>query len=139
MIFKVETLEFELWIGNMYCSPGFSTSCLKKTLNDLVGSLHDKANVLILGDFNTPLNLLEDQGYIQLITGKLLLNKCFLHQLTYSSYCSGNSKSGIFGGRLSQAYARISDYSVDGEILYKSFTKSTHHPIAVILKEKIPR
>ena len=46
----------------------------------------------------------------------------------YKQHIQCQTTSGMHGKRIDQAYARLKDFSADGFVLYKSFSKSHHHP-----------
>ena len=116
MVFKVNCCGLRLTIVNIYRSPHFPMNSLRMSMNDLLESLKEEKNVLVMGDFNTEKNIIEEQTY------------------NYKQVIQGSSKAGVFGGNLCHAYARSNDFSFVGETLYRSFTKSTHHPIVVLIK-----
>ena len=67
-----------------------------------------------MGDFNTEKDLFKEHDYQQVI--------------------SVSTSADWFGRKLCHAYTKLLDFTCTGHCLYKSFTRSTHHPIAVELK-----
>ena len=76
----------------------------------------DSPNVLLIGDFNTEPNVIENSSYEQII--------------------HSSTTSGIFGGQLCHAYCKMNDYLPSSAVLFKCFTRSQHHPIVVMLENK---
>ena len=89
---------------------------LKQELARYVEKHENFSNVLIMGDFNTEADLMEEYGSIQVI--------------------QDSTSAGVFGRKLCHAYARTKDFLITGHILYKSFTRSFHHPILAQLEFK---
>ena len=136
MAFKVEVLGSKLFIINIYCSPQFPVHSLRKKLSELLASIDQEENVLLMGDFNSEEQVIDDPAYTQLIEGKGQMTNNFKNPYI-ACYISGNTTSGMFGGKLCHAYVKGSDYYMVGEVLFKSFTRSTHHPIAVVIKNNL--
>ena len=69
-----------------------------------------------MGDVNSEENVIFDENYKQIIQD--------------STTC------GVFGGKLNHIYANLKDFSVNGKVLFKCFTRSKHHPVCAILEKK---
>ena len=89
----LELLNFELDVKghllllfNIYSSPKFPTSKLKQELTRIAEKYESFPNVLIMGDFNTQSDLMEENGFSQVI-------------------CD-NTTAGVSGGKLCHAYVR---------------------------------
>ena len=72
MVFKVNCCGLRLTIVNIYRSPHFPMNSLRMSMNELLESLKEEKNVLVMGDFNTEKNIVEEQtyNYKQVIQGK---------------------------------------------------------------------
>jgi hypothetical protein len=119
----IETVKFEVEISNkkllimfMYRSQQYPIKYCKEMLLQAVEEFKDIPNVLIMGDMNTTDNILPNCPYNQII--------------------SCQTTSGIYGNIIDHAYVKLHDFNAKGHVLYKSFTKSYHHPICVNLNIK---
>ena len=113
---EIPLFDTTLHILNVYVSPNFPSFALKETVQRKAKEYKEDSNVLIMGDFNTGKDLFKEHGYKQVI--------------------SVSTSADRFGGKLCHAYTKVLDFSITGHCLFKSFTRSTHHPIAVELKRK---
>ena len=53
--------------------------------------------------------------------------------LGYEQQIQCPTTSGMHGKTIDQVYTRLKDFTATGHVLYKSFSKSYHHPICINL------
>ena len=100
----------------IYRSEQYSIRRFRNDLDMLVDELAKEENVLIIGDMNSEEHLITSNEYQQVIQSP--------------------TTSGIHGKIIDQAYIKLADFDATGHVLYKSFTKSHHHPICINLQVK---
>ena len=105
--------EKKIAIVFLYRSAQYPISKFKSDINEIVKEVSQDDNVLILGDMNTDEIIITAPGYEQQI-------QC-------------PTTSGMHGKTIDQAYTRLKDFTATGHVLYKSFSKSYHHPICINL------
>ena len=99
----------------LYRSPHYPITNFRSDLNELAEELSLKDNVLIIGDMNTE---------------EIFLN---LTSSGYEQKIQCQTTSGMDGKKIDQAYTHLKDFEADRHVLYKSFSKSHHHPICINL------
>jgi hypothetical protein len=106
----------EIVVLFIYRSEKYRIGKFKNDLNILVDELKEERNVLIIGDMNTEECLIQSDEYQQIIQSP--------------------TTSGLHGKIIDQAYVKLTDFLAIGQVLYKSFFKSHHHPICINLQLK---
>ena len=116
MKFQLKYKNIDIFIYTIYRSPRAPISKFKTYLTTLKHEFDTNRNVICIGDFNSCENLLADYGFQESVIGR--------------------TTAGLHGNQLCHAYTKLQDFNISGYILMKSFSKSFHHPISILLNLK---
>ena len=67
MSLKIVIQGIPLLLISIYRSPGFPLASLKSKLKDVLLTVEDESNVLVMGDVNSEENVISDENYQQII------------------------------------------------------------------------